>query len=84
MCPALKAVIESDASYPAITSSMRAASSMVRVIGPISSRVELNGIMPSRLINPRVGRSPTRLVRGQCGVNLWHRLTAPTLWLVVV
>ena len=45
-----------------MTSSMRAASSTVRVIGPISSCVALNGMMPSRLISPRVGRNPTRLV----------------------
>ena len=54
---------------------MRAASSTVRVIGPISSCVELKGMMPSRLISPRVGRSPTMPVaeageRIDCPVSL--------------
>ena len=38
---------------------MRAASSTVRVIGPTSSWVGLNGIRPRLLISPRVGRTPT-------------------------
>ena len=42
-----------------MTSSIRAASSTVRVIGPISSCVGLNGINPRRLTRPLVGRTPT-------------------------
>ena len=45
-----------------MTSSMRAASSTVRVMGPISSCVGLNGMMPSRLISRCVGRTPTKSV----------------------
>src|SRR5258705_505 len=45
-----------------MASSMRAPSATVRVIGPIASCVKETGTIPARLINPDVGRMPTRLL----------------------
>src|SRR5258707_13745258 len=44
-----------------MTSRIFAVSATLRVIGPIVSCVNETGTMPSRLIKPLVGRSPTRL-----------------------
>src|SRR6202790_5844717 len=62
MLPTLKAVTGSLGSYPAITSNNLAVSATLRVMGPIVSWVKDTGTIPSRLIKPRVGRSPTKLV----------------------
>src|ERR1700720_3828584 len=61
MLPTLRDVTGSFGSYPAITSSIRAASATLRVIGPIVSCVKETGTIPSRLISPIDGRKPTRL-----------------------
>src|SRR5579864_7077717 len=78
MLPALKAVTGSFGSYPTITSSNLAVSATLRVIGPIVSCVNDTGIMPSRLINPLVGRSPTRLFSGSRRANRAARIRAGT------
>ena len=59
--PTLKAVTGSFGSYPAMTSNNLAVSDTFLVIGPIVSWVKDTGTIPSRLIKPRVGRSPTKL-----------------------
>jgi hypothetical protein len=53
---------EAAGSEPETASSTAAASATVRAKAPPVSRLRNNGTMPSRLVNPRVGRMPTRLV----------------------
>src|SRR2546425_9752718 len=52
-------VVPSIASWPAIASSIIAASSTVLVIGATWSKVQLTGITPRRLTLPYVGFNPT-------------------------
>src|SRR4051795_4612390 len=58
----LAAVIASLGSYPASTSSIRALSRTVRVIGPSVSRDGPCGIAPKRLTSCSVGFNATRLL----------------------
>jgi len=57
--PTAYTVTGSRGSYPAMTSSTRAASATVRVIGPMVSCDGFAGSMPKRLTSGSVGRRPT-------------------------
>src|SRR2546427_4054774 len=53
-----------------------AASSTVRVNGPIRSRLGVSGIAPAVGIRPKVARSPTMPHRS-AGLRMEHRLSVP-------
>src|ERR1700693_4558306 len=76
MFPTLKAVTGSFGSYPAMTSNNVAVSETFLVIGPMVSWVKDTGTIPSRLIKPRVGRSPTKLV-ADAGERIQPPASAP-------